>query len=201
MKTSFNILIAGVGGQGNLVCGRVLAEAAILEDRRPVLGDTFGASRRGGSVLTHLRVADEDMGPLIPKGHADLVVGMEPVEGLRSTLNYASPGTKVVVSTMPVYSPATRSGQYQYPEVSRITSALRDLCEVVYAVDPKPTLDRIGTYKVLNVFILGVLSGSGVVPFSREAIQSSIEKTVGLETSNQLAFTSGIEEGMRLRSL
>ena len=47
LKDPFNIMVAGVGGQGNLVCGRSLASAAMSLGLRSVLGDTYGASRRG----------------------------------------------------------------------------------------------------------------------------------------------------------
>ena len=89
MRDDYNILIAGVGGQGNLVCGRVLCEAALQNGLRPVAGETFGASRRGGTVLTHLRISTQDRGPLIPKGRADLLLGMEPLETLRAASEYA----------------------------------------------------------------------------------------------------------------
>ena len=82
MRDPFNILVAGVGGQGNLVCGRVLAEASVRSGLRPVVGDTFGASRRGGSVLTHLRIGKTDWAPLIPKGEVDIILGLEPLEAL-----------------------------------------------------------------------------------------------------------------------
>ncbi len=195
MESSFNILIAGVGGQGNLVCGRALAQAAILHGKRPVLGDTFGASRRGGSVLSHLRISDGDMGPLVPRGHADVIVGMEPVEGLRAATQFASQKTIAVISTAPVHSPATRSGEYEYPQIERIEGALKNLCSAIYSFDPKSALDRIGTYRVLNVFMLGVLVGLNVTPLSREEIESGIQKVVGFDDVSNDAFTTGIDEG------
>ena len=195
METTFNILVAGVGGQGNLVCGRALAEAAIIEQKRPVLGDTFGASRRGGSVLTHLRISDTDQGPLIPSGHADVILGMEPIEALRTAIDYASTKTVMIVSKRPVFSPATLSGEYSYPNIDSIISSLQTICGRVYAIDPQPVLDRIGTYRVLNVYMLGVVTGVEATPFSRDSIESGIAKVVGLTESNKDAFNSGTNDG------
>jgi len=199
MNNPYNILVAGVGGQGNLVCGKALAEAAIHNDLRPVLGDTFGASRRGGSVLTHLRIADSDLGPLIPEGHASLILGMEPIESLRVAIKYASKKTIIVTSTMPVQSPSTLSGEYKYPERAEIISALDGLSSGVYSIDPEPILDRIGTYRVLNVFMLGLLAGLQLVPLSKKDIEIGVTKVVRMDTNNRDAFNSGYEEGSHMR--
>jgi indolepyruvate ferredoxin oxidoreductase beta subunit len=199
VEDPFNILVAGVGGQGNLVCGRSLANAAMVQELCPVLGDTFGASRRGGSVVTHLRLAEKDLGPLIPKGHVHVILGMEPIETLRAAIEFGGEHTIVVYSNLPVQSPATLSGDETYPDLERITQALQDLCAKVYALDAKPIIERTGTRRVLNVYMLGALVGLEVIPLRRDVIESSIDNLVGLDEKNRDAFDAGIKDGENLR--
>ncbi len=195
---SYNILIAGVGGQGNIVCGRSIALAAFRNGKRPVLGDTFGASRRGGSVLTHLRISDIDLGPLIPRGNADLIIGMEPLECLRAAVQYGSKRTQAVFSMEPIHSPATSSKEHTYPEIETIATSLEDICGEVYAIDTTPFLDQIGTHRVLNVYMLGALAGLDRLPLSVEDIQHGIMQIVGLTGPNRVAFDAGLKMGRNL---
>ena len=199
VKVPFNIMVAGVGGQGNLVCGRFLASAAMSLGLRPVLGDTYGASRRGGSVVTHLRISDRDLSPLIPKGQLQVILGMEPIETLRSAIEFGGPNTIAVFSTLPVQSPATLSGEETYPSIEDIVSSLKKLCSEVYVLDTKPVVERAGTHRVLNVYMLGVLVGLGMIPLDRESIETAIADLISLDDKNRTAFESGISDGQALR--
>src|SRR5512147_2502069 len=83
-RVKLNILIAGVGGQGNLFASALLAKSAIRRGYRVLATETIGAAQRGGSVVSHLRVADCPLySPLIPDGQMDFLVGFEPIELLR----------------------------------------------------------------------------------------------------------------------
>ncbi len=200
MSDVYNVLVAGVGGQGNLVCGRVLAEVAMLENQRPILCDTFGASRRGGSVLTHLRIASIDVGPLVPKGSANLIVGMEPVETLRTAIAYSAQHTDVICNTSPIFSPSVLSGKEKYPDTDDVIEALRDIAGEVHCIDPTLHLQEIGTSKVLNVLMLGFLAGLGYPTFHRDNIALGIEKVVGMSSTNKDAFERGYQEGTKVSS-
>ena len=188
VKVPFNIMVAGVGGQGNLVCGRFLASAAMSLGLRPVLGDTYGASRRGGSVVTHLRISDRDLSPLIPKGQLQVILGMEPIETLRSAIEFGGPNTIAVFSTLPVQSPATLSGEETYPSREDIVSSLKKLCSEVYVLDTKPVVERAGTHRVLNVYMLGALVGLGMIPLERESIETAFADLISLDDKNRTAF-------------
>lgn len=195
----FNILIAGVGGQGNLVCGRSLAHAAMLEDRHPVLGDTFGASRRGGSVLSHLRIADYDLGPLVPRGHVDLIIGMEPVESLRTAIHYGAKKTAAVVSSIPLHSPLTLSGEQVYPSILDVGEMLEAICGEVYMLNPKPLVESMDSHRALNVYLLGAASELGILPLERRHIEKGIDVTVGMDDVNRTAFADGIRDVSNLK--
>jgi indolepyruvate ferredoxin oxidoreductase beta subunit len=193
MRDPFNILVAGVGGQGNLVCGRVLAEAAVLSDLRPVVGDTFGASRRGGSVLTHIRIGRTDWAPLIPKGEVDILLGLEPLETLRAASTYAGARTITIVSQTKIPTVASTGKITTYPSLELIFESLNNLCKQVIILDAEETLTRIGSMKMLNSFILGALGVLDESPLSLEVIRESLQSIFGYESVNMAAFDEGIK--------
>ena len=59
------IIIAGSGGQGVLVIGRLLAEAGFIEGREVVWSPTYGAEKRGGTVSCSVTISDEKIGALV----------------------------------------------------------------------------------------------------------------------------------------
>jgi indolepyruvate ferredoxin oxidoreductase beta subunit len=198
MKKDYNILIAGVGGQGNLVCGRILSEAALQIDLRPVAGETFGASRRGGAVLTHLRISNRDKGPLIPKGSANLLLGMEPLEALRAGIEYAGQQTVAVISTAIVETPESLSDADEYPPIEDIVKSLRSICGEVIVLNPVDSLENSGGLRLLNSYMLGALSVLKEVPLSKDEIRSAIARTLRDPELNLAAFDAGAADALKL---
>ncbi len=178
MKEPYSILVAGVGGQGNLVCGRIIAEATIKQGLRPVVGDTFGASRRGGSVLTHIRIGTRDWGPLIPRGGADILLGFEPVEALRAALRFARERTVAIVSVIPIPPSNVASGNLAYPEIGDIKRGLESICESVYMLDAAPVLKSLGSTKVLNSYMLGALSMLENTPLDSRNLKRALSEVL-----------------------
>jgi len=191
MRDPFNILVAGVGGQGNLVCGRVLAEAAMQTGLRPVVGDTFGASRRGGSVLTHLRIGETDWGPLIPKGEVDILLGLEPLEALRAAAKFAGQRTVAIISKTTIPTVTANNKPADYPNIERIIENLHRLCKQVIVLDAEETLTQIGSMKMLNSYILGVMGSTTQTPISLDSIRASLERLFGADSLNIVAFSAG----------
>jgi indolepyruvate ferredoxin oxidoreductase beta subunit len=199
MNDDYNILIAGVGGQGNLVCGRILSEAALQNGLRPVIGETFGASRRGGTVLTHLRISKQDRGPLIPKGKADLLLGMEPLEALRAAIEYASQQTVAVVSAAIVETPSSLAETEKYPPVGKITESLQSLCGEAIALDPIESLEKSGGLRFLNSYMLGAISSLKHIPMCREEIRKAVETTLRNPEMNLAAYDAGVADIVKLQ--
>ena len=87
-----NVVICGIGGQGNILASGLMGSALVEMGYKVAVGETYGASQRGGSVMSHLRVSDDvERGVLIPEGKADVVVAFEPVEALRILRVYGNP--------------------------------------------------------------------------------------------------------------
>jgi len=191
MRDPFNILVAGVGGQGNLVCGRVLADASAQSGLRPVVGDTFGASRRGGSVLTHLRIGKTDWAPLIPRGEVDILLGLEPLEALRAAVEFAGDRTVAIISQTKIPTVDVNNEKYEYPSLEKIIDSLNKLCKEVIVLDAEETLTRIGSMKMLNSYILGAMGALTQSPLPLKIIRESLQSIFGSSSANITAFDEG----------
>ncbi len=193
MTDTFSILVAGVGGQGNLVVGQVLSEAAATQGLQPVVGQTFGASRRGGTVFTHIRIADYVVGPMIPVGHVDCVIGLEPLETLRAVVQYCGKETTVIMSTKKVETILTMAGADTYPEISAISKNIEMLCNRLLLPDISKLDDISGASRMLNTFMLGVFAGLELGHFSVNSIRQGIISVLGADETNSAAFNAGVD--------
>ena len=97
----YNIVFAGVGGQGILTIAQAISRAAMLRGWNVKQSEVHGMSQRGGAVQAHLRIADRAIhSDLIPIGQADMLLAVEPLEVLRY-VEYLTDNGVVVCSTVP----------------------------------------------------------------------------------------------------
>ena len=116
-KDPYNVVVAGVGGQGNVVGTQLMGAVLVNQGYKVTIGETYGASQRGGSVMSHMRVSVAyQYGPLIPPRCADLVVALEPTEAVRVLAQYGSRNTLAVVNTRAIFPVDVISGNVSYPE-------------------------------------------------------------------------------------
>jgi len=73
MRDPLNLVIAGVGGRGNILVSEILAKAAAAVGYKVTVGESYDMSQRGGSVTSHVRLSRKSLyGPIIPLGCADI---------------------------------------------------------------------------------------------------------------------------------
>jgi len=95
MKDKINCLLCGVGGQGTVLASRMIAAAAMKRGLFAETAETIGMAQRGGSVVSHVRVGENQYSPLIPYGKADIIIGFEPAEAVRC-LPYLKNGERLL---------------------------------------------------------------------------------------------------------
>ncbi len=200
MRESFDILIAGVGGQGNLVCGQVISDAAIRQGYSPVIGQIFGASRRGGTVFTHVRLADGDVGPLIPKGGPNLILGLEALETLRASVEYGGEETLVVLSETLLDTLASLAGAANYPSLPDIVQLMKGICKDVVSFNTEKSLEEIGSFRTLNSYMIGVMIGLEITPLEKDLVETSIDSLLGSRYPNLKAFQRGVSEAIKQKT-
>ncbi len=146
-----DIILAGVGGQGILSIATVLGAAALQNDLYLKQAETHGMSQRGGAVVSHLRIADSPIySDLIPKGKADLILSVEPMESLRY-LPYLSEEGYIVTNSTPFINIPN------YPEVDEVMEKVKTQ-EKVVLIDADKIAKELGNGRASNMVMLGAAS-------------------------------------------
>jgi indolepyruvate ferredoxin oxidoreductase beta subunit len=190
----YNLIITGVGGQGNVLASRVVGNMLLDAGFEVTIGETFGASQRGGSVMSHLRISSEPAwSPQIPKGKAHLVVALEPTEALRVLMDYGNPDVGVLCNMRPIHSIGVISGQQNYPEPEDLKRWICELSGKAWFVNVTEAAMKLGDPIYGNIMLLGALSGTGALPLSRESFRSVISGMIVSEKvdRNLAAFDQG----------
>jgi indolepyruvate ferredoxin oxidoreductase beta subunit len=192
----YNIIIAGVGGQGNVMASRVLGNMVSRQDLCVTIGETFGASQRGGSVMSHLRVsAGTTWSPQIPLGRAHFIVALEPVEAIRVLKDYGNPDTKVLCNSRAIHPAGVIAGDRDYPSMEDLKTWLQELSGMFWIVDATDAALDLGDPILGNIVMLGALAEVCELPILREDFGAVISEILpaGKVDINLKAFDRGLK--------
>lgn len=199
----FNMIIAGVGGQGSILASHIFADAAIRasvtngdNDIKVRIGETFGAAMRGGSVASHVKIGSGVFSPLVPEDKSDVVLGLEPLEALRLGVKYIAPGGMVIMNIRKYESVDVKTGQAEYPSISDIVDSFKKLDSNVITLDATEIAIKAGTVKTMNVVMLGALAAWPKNPVPRKILEEVIKDRVPPKTIevNLKAFELGFNK-------
>lgn len=176
----FNLVITGVGGQGNVLASRMVGDMMTQLGFFVTIGETFGASQRGGSVMSHLRISSQGVcSPLIPRGAGHMVVSLEPIEAIRVLAAYGNPGVKVLCNTRPIAPAGVIRGSLVYPRMEDLRGWVMALSETCWFIDATDKAVEMGNPIFANVICVGALSATGVLPLERERFRQVLGRKMG----------------------
>jgi indolepyruvate ferredoxin oxidoreductase, beta subunit len=165
-----DIVIAGVGGQGIVSIATVIGFAAVDSKLFLKQSEVHGMSQRGGDVSSNLRLSDEEIySDLIPKGTADMIISVEPMESLRY-LPMLSPKGWLVTNTKPFINIPN------YPEMDTLMAEINKFPRHI-AIDADKIAEGFGSVKSANMVILGAASPFINMPF--EKLENAIKAIFG----------------------
>jgi len=193
-KDPFNVIIGGVGGQGNVLASQILGQMLVTRGYVITIGETYGASQRGGAVMSHLRLSEKDQfSPLIPEGGCDLLVSLEPVEALRILEPYGHPGVMTLINTRPIFPMDVISGNSAYPEISKVVAKIQTLSKRTWTINATEIALEMGDPIFSNMAMLGALSATGTLPLARQGFEETIKELLPLHklSDNLKAFDHG----------
>jgi indolepyruvate ferredoxin oxidoreductase beta subunit len=168
MKT--DIILCGVGGQGILSIATIIGEAAMNENLYIKQAEVHGMSQRGGDVQSNLRISSDPIASdLIPRGAADVIISMEPMEALRY-LPWLKKDGWVITSSAPFVNIPN------YPDMSLITHHLSLLPHVV-SIDIEQMAKDNGISRSANIILLGAAQKALGIDY--EKLEDAIRRVFG----------------------
>jgi indolepyruvate ferredoxin oxidoreductase beta subunit len=188
-KMKCDIVLAGVGGQGVISIAAIIASSAMKEGLSVKQAEVHGMSQRGGAVQSNLRLADGPIhSDMVPKGTAQLIISMEPLESLRY-LDYLSAEGTLLTAIEPFLNIPN------YPELETVLAQVRSLPRAV-TVDAKKLAVQAGAARATNMVMVG--AASPLLPIKPETIEELIvsmfkRKGDKVVESNVAAFRLGRE--------
>ncbi len=191
----FNLLLTGVGGEGVLFTSVIIARAANLEGYEIRGTQLHGLAQRGGQIPTHLRFGKDVFSPTIPRGEADLILGLEPVEAARSCYFASKKRTGFVVDTYSIVPIYTMLHKEKYPELEEIKKLIAPFAKkAVYVNASNICDDKLGDAIFGNTMSIGVAVSAGLLPLKKNSIIESIKYSSGkYAEKNVQAFRMGLE--------
>jgi indolepyruvate ferredoxin oxidoreductase beta subunit len=190
-----DVVIAGVGGQGNIFASIVISQYAMNKKLNVLGAETIGAAQRGGSVVSHIRIAEGAIySPLISRGQADLLIGMEYVEMLRH-LRLLNPKGAYLVNAIKIPTVQNNMGLDEYPETGEILKAAKKYCPNGHIIEASTLAKKLGNVQMTNVVMLGALAK--VVPFFDYG-EMKLLVIANSPTRFKEANVQGYEEGYKM---
>jgi indolepyruvate ferredoxin oxidoreductase beta subunit len=172
MENNFKITIVGVGGQGIITLISLIAEAAFVEGYDVKSSELRGLSQRGGSVDAQIIFGKKVYSPLIPQGRADLIMGLEMLEGLRGTV-YANKEADFLVN------------DYVLPflgilKKEEILSKLQETAKNKLYMVPASQIckDKLQNEVVSTIYLLGYAVYKNLIPLKEESVLTAIKNVM-----------------------
>ncbi|MDV7187117.1 indolepyruvate oxidoreductase subunit beta [Lutibacter sp. TH_r2] len=184
-----NIILSGVGGQGILTIAAIIDTATLASNLNIKQSEVHGMSQRGGAVQSHVRISDKEIySDLIPKGKADVIISVEPMELLRY-LPFLKKKGFLITDSNPFLNITN------YPELKDLYAEIQSHPNTIL-IDAKKIAKDLGNAKATNIVLLG--AASSLLPLSKESLKKAIKnlferKGEKIVTKNLEAFEKGKE--------
>ena len=186
---NFDLITAGVGGQGVVSVSAVIGSAGLRQGLRMKQCEVHGMAQRGGAVLAHLRLADGPVhSSLISHGGADLILALEPLESLRY-LDWLSPCGWLVAAADPVRNIP------DYPDLEEILERIRRLPRS-HLIEAGRMARQAGAARAANMVLVG--AAAHLLPVGPAALEACVRdvftpKGPKVVEANLRAFRAGVE--------
>lgn len=181
------VLLVGVGGQGTILAGDLLAKTAAASGYDVKISEIHGMSQRGGSVSTVVRFGSDVASMICDEGCADVIVSFETIEALRARQFLAVDGGRLFVNDEVITPVSVAIGAGSMP--ADIDAALAELDAV--RIGAGRIAREAGSPKSTNVVLMGALSTA--LPFDADTWRAVIAERVPPKTveANLAAFDAG----------
>ncbi|MBD3259385.1 hypothetical protein GF371_02015 [Candidatus Woesearchaeota archaeon] len=197
----FDLMLTGVGGEGVLTSGVIIARAANLEGYYVRGVQLHGLAQRGGTIPTFVRFGDEKelSSPGIMQANADLVMAFEPMEAVRAVFYARKDKTNFIINDhphMPIYANLL---DVPYPKMKLISGKIKPFAKGIQVFGAHELAKKEFNDTIFgNLILIGAAVGSNLLPLKEKNLKEAIKATVPVETEKNLrAFDLGIRLGKK----
>ncbi|MEN6452581.1 MAG: 2-oxoacid:acceptor oxidoreductase family protein [Thermoguttaceae bacterium] len=171
------ILLAGSGGQGVILVGKLVAKAAVADGYNATYIPAYGAEVRGGTAHCHVKVGHRPIGSPIVEDATVLVVMNEP--------SYRA------------FSPLLRKGSTLVVNTSLVPTLGKHPGVNVVALELTKIADDMGSLRSANMLVFGLCAGMlGLSDHARTLLDETLgKKNPAMLEVNQRIFDKGLELG------
>ncbi|MGC8610198.1 MAG: indolepyruvate oxidoreductase subunit beta [Thermoplasmata archaeon] len=191
-----NVKLVGVGGQGVVSAGIILGEAASKRNINVVMSEIHGMAQRGGIVSVDIRFG-EVYGPISPDNDIDILVGFEILETIRA-LKYTNENTYIIMNNEKIVPFTSNILKIGYPNVEDYIKNRKNF----FAIDAVEIAKKAGSYKAVNIVMIGAVSALNILPIKNEDVEEAIKNVLPKKfwDVNINAFKLGVETINKLKA-
>lgn len=195
----YNILLTGVGGEGILTVGALIARAANLEGYYVKGVQLHGLAQRGGMISAAVCFGDEKelFSPKIMQADADLVIAFEPMEAVRAAYYSVKDKTSFVINNCPQIPVYANILELPYPGIEDVIKKIEPFAKSILVFNTKNVAkENFGSGIFGNVILIGAAFSAGLLPLKEENLRKAILETSPKEPEKNLeAFKLGVSMG------
>jgi indolepyruvate ferredoxin oxidoreductase beta subunit len=191
-----DLIMVGVGGQGIVLASDILSDVAMAAGYDVKKTDTLGMAQRGGSVASHVRIADRVWSPLMKEGDVDILVAFEKLEAARWSY-FLNPKGVAIVNNQTTPPLSVSLGITKYPPDKEIEAILKRTANKYHLIDGTREAKELGDIRALNMLMLGCVSV--LLPIDVKIWQDYMARRLPSKilNLNMVAFDKGREEMSR----
>ena len=173
----FNIVLAGVGGQGTLLAAEIIGVAAVKEGLNVRVSEIHGMAQRGGAVVSNVRIGEGVFASTVLEGQADVLLGFEPLETVRN-LRTASERTLVIMNTQQIPPTELAAKNTMYPTVEEVLTKVHLFTSKIIVVGAAELAKKAGSRLAQNSVLLGALVAVEGSPVKAESLVEALRELV-----------------------
>ena len=172
---TFNLIIAGYGGQGVITLAEIIAKSAVIQNYDVRQVEQHGLAQRGGALSCHLRFGEKVYSPLVGRAGADLIISLDLLETLRACY-WANSKTQILTNSKFLsphpFEPERISREKIIADIKKITKNLK-------LIDADQMIEKITKdTAMINILMLGFASASGFLPIKKELILKAVKERI-----------------------
>jgi indolepyruvate ferredoxin oxidoreductase beta subunit len=183
----YNLVVAGIGGQGVITLGTLLKKAALKAGIHVNGSERRGGAQREGHVASIIRYQWSENGadpgerydvcsPMLPAGSAHVLIGLEPLETARMA-RYLNADSTVIFNSYPLPPIPVKLGEIEYPAVEMLLQTLKRCTENVYMWNlTELAREHFGHSHAVNAMCLGIVSQLASLPVSRTHLLATLKE-------------------------